>query len=150
MKTPEQNLWERIKNNMTAYPDIHMERNENIVGNGFPDTIAIVGGIVTFLELKQVPDFPAREKSIVIGNDKGLSQDQKNWHLNWTQYSGRVATLVGVDSYFYFLVSARYSDRINEFNRRDLAYYSMACGKQSLFWPRLANSLRMLEWNDPQ
>ena len=64
--------------------DVRLERIENVVGVGTPDVLACCH-ITAFVELKAVDAPPVRETTRVLG-DKGLSRDQRNWHVDWHQW----------------------------------------------------------------
>ena len=79
-RRPEQRLWDRLRK--AAAGRVYTERIENLVGVGRPDVDTLVKGSFIPIELKYVAQWPARTTSKVLGKD-GLSQAQKNWHLNW-------------------------------------------------------------------
>jgi hypothetical protein len=142
MRLPEQKLWTRIKNNMEwcAYC-IRMERVETLINDGMPDVHCIARGITTWLELKQVAAWPTREETRVLG-DAGLNQKEKNWHLAYRKYNGRVATLIGIGSFDYVLIDGKWSDAVNDMNRNSLLLAAIAHGRQEAFYKQLTNYLQ--------
>jgi|1185.fasta_scaffold38548_3 hypothetical protein len=148
MKLPEQTLWKRLASNLAQHPacrGIRFERVETIINDGMPDVLACTLGVVTWLELKYVSAWPERERTKVLG-DKGLSIAERNWHLSWRNAGGSVATLIGIGSYEYTLIDARWSDQINDFTRWDLFDRATIAGKRDIFFPALGSYLRGNRW----
>lgn len=111
-RTPEQLLWDRLRK--AAGGKIHTERIENVVGVGRPDVDTLVAGSFVPIELKQIAEWPVKSSSKVLGR-RGLSQEQKNWHLNWRNWGGMSMIVVGVgDEVFAF--SSERADEINDYN----------------------------------
>ena len=111
-RLPEQRLWDRLRT--AAVGRIHTERIENIVGVGRPDVDTLCAGSFVPIELKQVPKWPARATTRVLG-DLGLSQQQKNWHLSWRNWGGTSLIVVGVD-WEVFAFPGVYADHVNDYN----------------------------------
>lgn len=145
MKQPEQNLWVRCGNALAvpAYKGLRLERIEaTAVNPGIPDVLACYEANVTWLELKQVAEWPARAGSQVMGDKGGLNQAEKNWHLSWRNAGGYVATLIGVGSYEYFLVDGAHSDFVNHWTKAELFKHSTARGNRERFFPTLFEYLK--------
>lgn len=89
---PEQRLWDRIRRNLGR--EIHIERIENSVAAGTPDTLVIHKSVVTFVEHK-VATLPMRKTSKIQWRH-ALTAPQRNWHLTWAQNGGRSYIVVGI------------------------------------------------------
>lgn len=127
-RRPEQRLWDRLRK--VAAGRLHTERIENLVGVGRPDVDTLVGGSFMPIELKQVAAWPVRANTRVLG-DKGLSQVQKNWHLNWRRWGGQSLIVVGVaDEVFTF--SGATADHVNEYNTAQFRVAAMCIGLDPL------------------
>jgi len=123
-RRPEQRLWDRLRD--AAAGRVYTERIENLVGVGRPDVDTLVKGNFIPIELKCVKDWPVRSSTKVLG-DKGLSQVQKNWHLNWRNWGGISLVVVGVgDEVFVF--SGATADHINEYNTPQFRSAAMLIG----------------------
>ena len=128
MRKPEQRLWDRLRK--AAGARIHTERIENVVGVGRPDVDTLVAGSFVPIELKQVPAWPARSATRVLG-DRGLSQVQRNWHLTWRRWGGTSLIVVGVEDEV-FTFSGATADHVNEYNTREFRSAAMVVGLDSL------------------
>lgn len=105
---PEQRLWDRIRANIGN--KVHIERIENVVGSGTPDTVILAGdGRVTWVEHK-VATLPKRAGTRLQWKHP-LSVEQRNWHRVWNQKGGTSFILVGV-SLGLFLVPGEWADEI--------------------------------------
>lgn len=124
MRRPEQRLWDKLRK--AAAGRIHTERMENMVGVGRPDVDTLVCGSFVPIELKQVYSWPVKETTKVLGRN-GLSQVQKNWHLNWKNWGGTSLIVVGVaDEVFTF--NGATADYVNEYNRTQFRSAAMVVG----------------------
>ena len=112
-RKPEQRLWDRLRK--AAAGAVHTERIENLVGVGRPDVDTLVAGSFVPVELKQVDGWPVRSSTRVLGSS-GLSQVQKNWHLNWRNWGGTSLIVVGVGEEV-FAFSGERADAVNDYNR---------------------------------
>ena len=128
MRKPEQRLWDRLRK--AAAGRIHTERIENLVGVGRPDVDTLVAGSFVPVELKYVEAWPARESTRVLGA-AGLTQVQKNWHLNWRHWGGTSLIVVGVaDEVFTF--SGATADAVNDYNVIQFRNAAMIVGLPAL------------------
>lgn len=124
MRKPEQRLWDRLRK--AAEGRVHTERIENLVGVGRPDVDTLVAGNFVPIELKYVAAWPIRESTRVLG-DKGLTQVQKNWHLNWRNWGGHSMIVVGVaDEVFAF--NGATADNVNEYTTSQFRNAAMIVG----------------------
>ena len=128
MRRPEQRLWDRLRK--AAAGRLHTERIENLVGVGRPDIDTLVHGSFVPIELKYVDDWPMKEETRVLGN-KGLSQVQKNWHLNWRSWGGTSIIVVGVNNEVFAFNGAT-ADYINEYNTAEFRSAAMIVGIQDI------------------
>jgi len=124
VRLPEQKLWDSLRKAMKGR--VYSERVENLVGVGRPDVDTLFNGNFVPVELKKVPKWPARAKTRVLGA-KGLSQDQKNWHLEWRRWGGRSLIVVGVASEV-FAFSGDSADYINDWNKEEFRNAAWAVG----------------------
>lgn len=130
MRKTEQRLWDRMREALGS--KLRLERIENIVNVGTADVFSLANGRVTPVELKAVENYPARAATRVLG-EKGLSREQRNWHLSWRQNGGSSLILVGVGSYDLFAVPGARADLVNEMTAEELAQHSVAQNWQQLF-----------------
>lgn len=128
MRRPEQRLWDRLRK--AAAGRLHTERIENLVGVGRPDIDTLVHGSFVPIELKCVDDWPMKEDTKVLGR-KGLSQVQKNWHLNWRSWGGTSMIVVGVGNEVFAFNGAT-ADYINEYNTAEFRSAAMIVGIQDI------------------
>lgn len=112
MRKPEQRLWDKLRGACTGR--VRTERIENLVGVGRPDVDTLVAGSFVPVELKQVDGWPARAATRVLG-DAGLSQVQKNWHLDWRNWGGTSLIVVGVGQEVWAFSGER-ADAVNAYN----------------------------------
>lgn len=127
-RRPEQRLWDRLRK--AAAGKLHTERIENLVGVGRPDVDTLVEGSFVPIELKQVAAWPARESTKVLGRE-GLSQVQKNWHLNWKNWGGMSMIVVGVGEEV-FAFSGERADALNDYNTNEFKNASICSGVQAV------------------
>lgn len=106
---PEQRLWDRIRRNLGR--EIHIERIENAVAAGMPDTLVIHRGFVTFVEHKTAT-LPKRNTTPLQWRHK-LTSPQKNWHRMYHQNGGTSYIIVGVNHHLHAL-PGRMVDEITE------------------------------------
>ena len=123
-RRPEQRLWDRLRK--AAAGKLHTERIENLVGVGRPDVDTLVDGNFVPIELKQVDAWPVRSNTKVLGRD-GLSQVQKNWHLNWQNWGGMSMIVVGVGE-DVFAFSGERADELNDYNTVEFKNASICSG----------------------
>lgn len=147
MRLPEQRLWDRARSELRAR-GLGAWRIENVMVDGMPDVLVRLGSVptevVTFVELKAVAEAPARRTTPLLGRKKGLSQAQKNWHLEWrdggtrrkVRAGGRSAILVGLGPSVVLCAPGRYADEVNDWtlddwrrrSRGDWDWAAMVCG----------------------
>lgn len=121
----EQRLWDRVRRNLTAR-GVHLERIENLVGVGMPDVLALACGQTSLVELKAVEEVPARKSTALLGNQKGLNVDQRNWHKTWAKNRGKSFLLVGIGGTVQFLLTGNWADAINNMTVDDIAEVAVA------------------------
>lgn len=126
MRLPEQRFWDRTRARLQE--EFRLERIENLAGVGTPDVLATARatGRTTLIELKAVVELPKRAASKVLGR-AGLSQDQKNWHMDFVRARGTAFILVGIGPYRQLLIEGRWADHINDWCEYDLVYNAVAC-----------------------
>lgn len=121
MRKPEQRLWDRMRAALSN--KVRLERIENIVAVGTPDVLVAVDGRVTLVELKVAESFPKRPNTRVLG-DKGLSQDQKNWHKDWYSWGCRSLVVIGVGTKHLYAVPGRLADDVNGYTKIQLDFFT--------------------------
>jgi hypothetical protein len=109
---------------------VRTERIENVVGVGRPDVDTLVAGSFVPVELKQVDGWPARSSTRVLG-DEGLSQVQKNWHLDWRNWGGTSLIVVGVGQEV-FAFSGERADEVNGYNTVQFQNAAICSGVQAV------------------
>lgn len=127
-RTPEQRLWDRLRK--IAAGRLYTERIENVVGTGRPDLDTLVGGSFVPIELKQIERWPVRASTKVLGK-KGVSRDQRNWHLSWRMWGGRSLIVVGVE-HEVFTFNGASADHINDYNTEQFRAAAMLVGAEAL------------------
>jgi hypothetical protein len=126
VRRPEQRLWDKLRRATAG--KIHTERIENIVGVGRPDVDTLVSGSFVPIELKQISEWPVRAQTRVMG-EKGLSQVQKNWHLNWRRWGGKSLIVVGVGE-DVFTFDGVLADQLNDYNSAEFKKAALIEGLQ--------------------
>lgn len=136
MRHPEQRLWDALRKSRPA--DVFLERMENVVTEGRPDVDALhrVGkgfeSLYTPIELKARDDAPVHAQTPALGNSRGLSIEQRNWHLNWARYGGRSLIIARIGRAL-FVIDGRRADDVN---RMGTAALAAACLLKGAATPR--------------
>lgn len=108
----EVNFWTRIVDNCWRNDRV-LNRVENGVLDGMPDSYYCIDGIMGWIELK-VPDEPNRETTALFSGSHKLSQSQRNWMLAHEQAGGR-RVFVGIETpRTTLLVPGKHADSINK------------------------------------
>lgn len=125
MRLPEQRFWDRTRARLQE--EFRLERIENLAGVGTPDVLATARatGRTTLIELKAVVELPKRATSKVLGR-AGLSQDQKNWHMDFVRAKGQAFILVGIGSHDQLLIEGRWADHVNDWCLHELKTHAVA------------------------
>lgn len=100
---------------------IYFNRIENIMVAGMPDVVTVKSGRVTFCELKAVEKIPARASTPLLSDKRGLSPEQRNWHLEWTRAGGNSLIIVGIGASDIFVVRGAQADAVNRMPACDLS-----------------------------
>jgi len=93
-------------------PGDRIDRIENLVGTGFPDTNCCFNGVEFWMEIK-APTEPKRPGTPLFGSNHKLSQDQKNWFLSQRNAAGLGFIYIETDKR-RMLINGVHADRINE------------------------------------
>jgi hypothetical protein len=104
---------------------ILLQRIENVVGTGRPDVDALAAGVFTPIELKAVDGWPKRKTTPVLGQSKGLSRAQRNWHIEWQLHGGRSLIVVSVGTEPFALLG-RHADLLNHYTEPNIRHYASA------------------------
>lgn len=130
MRLPEQRFWDAMRRSLGH--KMLLERIENSAAVGTPDVLALARGVVTAVELKAVAAWPARASTPVVGDKKGLSVDQRNWHSTWRAWGGRSAILVRVAAAPYAFDGAQ-ADEVNAYSKQEFLYRATAIGWNDIY-----------------
>lgn len=137
MRKPEQRLWDSMR--AALGKKLLLQRIENLAGVGMPDLVTLGSrptgqgarriGTTTFVELKAQESPPVRESTPVLGAKKGLSTEQRNWHIAWSARGGFGLVLIGVGAGAtrkIFALRSEHADTINSMTLSELRLYSIA------------------------
>ena len=135
MRLPEQQLWDRMRSNVLHRDSVWIERIESMVSTGLPDVHAIRKGSVSWTELKCAARWTKRANTPLLGVAKGLSIDQRNWHLNWTNHGGGSFIVIGIkDMDDHWCIPGALADHVNMASVEDLNGMACAKGVGPKFW----------------
>lgn len=136
----EKHLWQRMREKIKALnlPG-RWERVENAVGVGIPDVNFCVNGAEGWVELK-VGQKPAKNSTKVFVSQRGLTQEQVNWHYFQAKNGGISWVFIRLDGDFYAFPGIL-AGEINQFTVEDMAFYRCSMQDFLVFLtktPRLA------------
>lgn len=115
--TNEAKTWTRMVEALWK-PNRVLNRIENGVLDGMPDTHFCIDGAMGWIEIKS-PTEPARDKTPLFGSNHKLSIAQRNWLLAYVQAGG--AAWVGIETdERMLLVHGRHADIVNRSTVSDL------------------------------
>jgi len=123
-------------------PRDRIERMENIVGTGWPDSNCCLSGVELWIEIK-APTEPKRRNTPLFGSNHRLSQAQKNWFLMQRKAGGKAFIYIETDKH-RILMPAEFADGLNEMSVAKLLEHCcwFAPRKtQSIQWSLLRNVL---------
>lgn len=89
-----------------------IDRIENLIGVGFPDTNGCFAGSEFWMEIK-APQEPKRGSTPLFGSNHNLSVVQRNWFLRQRRAGGRGFIYIETDRR-RLLLSGKHADAINE------------------------------------
>lgn len=120
MRKPEQRFWDRARPHLLQARWV--ERIENIVADGMPDTVVLnpVNGTTRFVEFKAVEKWPLRPTTKVLGPRTGLRQTQLNWFLNWNRLGGKSGILIGIGSHEVVYLDGNHSEEVNSMTKEQM------------------------------
>lgn len=121
---PEQKLWDRIRTKVGRA--VLIERIENSVASGTPDTLVLYQGLVTFVEHK-IATLPARATTRLQWKHPP-TPEQRNWHLTWNQNGGRSLFVIGIERSLY-AVPGRLADAIEGMHESDIDRWEVTMPK---------------------
>lgn len=102
--------YKALKRNV-FHPLDRLDRIENVVIVGMPDTNYCIGGSEGWIELKS-PAEPKRSTTRLFGSNHKLSQEQMNWLLRQRNAGGLAFVLIATDKR-WLLIEGAYADEIN-------------------------------------
>jgi hypothetical protein len=88
----ESDLWSTLKHHTQRHG--HIERVENMAGIGRPDVNYCIRGVEGNIELKQLPEWPKREDTVVPV--RHFTPQQRLWIRDRVRAGGRVYVLLQV------------------------------------------------------
>jgi len=106
----EKTAYRNFRDNVTV-PGDRINRIENLIGLGFPDTNGCFNGVEFWMEIK-APSEPARKTTALFGSNHKLSQDQRNWFLTQKRAMGKGFVYIETN-YRRMLITGMYVDYIN-------------------------------------
>ena len=146
MRLKEQRLWDRMRNNLPS--EVYAERIENMLAAGFPDILlkAAAARAPVFCETKAVDALPVRTLTTRVFGDRGLSQEQLNWHLLWARHGG-LSVVVGScgagAATLHWAIPGRRADEFNGMTAAALSAASVVRARIGAdFWAGFAVYLR--------
>lgn len=114
MRLPEQRLWDKVRRSLNDR-GLFSRRVENLVDEGMPDLLVqseCMGHWV--IELKAVEHAPVRDRTPLLGEQKGLSVAQKNWLMDYSAADGQSLIVLGVGSSLVFAIGGWAYDFANK------------------------------------
>jgi len=123
MRKEEQRLWDTMRRNLPR--DVWAQRMENVMMNGMPDVVTLYNSFWVWTELK-CADVPARGTTPLLGEKRGLSVDQRNWHFECERKGGVSYVLIRDDEMELYMISNKLCDRINKMTRNEMRNASLA------------------------
>lgn len=96
-----------------------LDRIENVLGSGMPDTNICFGGFECWIETKQ-PKEPKRETTPLFGSNHDLSQQQRNWILGQLNAGGNAIIYIQTDRGFRMFIGGEHADAVNQRNVGEL------------------------------
>lgn len=104
-------------------PGDRIDRIENLVGTGFPDTnCCLHPGVEFWMEIK-APREPKRANTPLFGSNHKLSQEQKNFFLSQRKAGGLGFIYIETDKR-RMLIHALHADGLNEMTVGQLVAFS--------------------------
>lgn len=110
---PEQRLWQVMSKKMWQQGD-RLDRIENSLGSGAPDTNGCLSGEDVWIELK-APKEPKRASTVLMsaGNNHRLMLSQINWFARQRQAGGIAFILVRTDKRMMLVDGTKHADDFN-------------------------------------
>jgi hypothetical protein len=105
-------------------PGDRIDRIENLVGVGFPDTNGCFNGIEFWMEIKS-PTEPRRDSTPLFGSNHRLSLEQRNWFLRQRRAKGLGFVYIDTNKRRMLIDGCRYAEEINLLTADELAQISV-------------------------
>lgn len=96
---------------------------ENGVVDGMPDANFCVMGKEGWIELKH-GKIPAKKETVVFKSQRGLTQEQVNWHFNQNKNGGKSWVLVQLDLRF-FAIPGSLAGEINQYSMVEMVNWEV-------------------------
>lgn len=132
----ESALWTCLRGKLPS--QAHAVRVENTVQVGTPDVNFCLGGLDVWLELKQLDDWPKREKTRVV---LGMREGQAPWIIKRT-IAGGLAFVFAQIGREYFLYEAFAVNRLDTLNQQEMRDQAVWTGRQPLDVNRLLDVVK--------
>lgn len=115
----EATLWQwfigGIRTNVPEYAlRSRIDRVENVVVVGMPDVSCTLVGVDVWIENKAVT-LPVRDRTRVLGTQKGVNVDQIAWHRFHQQCGGRSFIFIHAAPYRW-LIDGKHASEVNEWS----------------------------------
>lgn len=124
-------------------PYDRIDRIENIIVVGMPDTNYCINGAEGWIEFK-APREPKRSSTRLFGSNHKLTIDQRNWILRQRNAGGKAWVLIVTDQR-WMLVGGEHADQINEMTVSQLEAIAAWCATKPVRgrepWERLRRIL---------
>lgn len=137
----EKAAWDTFRKKVPFIGD-RLDRIENFVGAGFPDTNVCIGGTESWIEIK-APSEPKRSCTPLFGSNHKLSIDQRNWLLRQYRAGGNGYVYIETDNH-RMLISGNRADIINSMSVHQLLAIAVWRAKRRLPRREDWNNLRQL------
>lgn len=115
----EQKAYTVFRTNVVRQGD-RIDRIENLIGVGFPDTNGCFSGSEFWMEIK-APQEPKRGSTPLFGSNHKLSVAQRNWFLRQRRAGGRGFIYIETDRR-RLLLAGKHADAINELTVAELIF----------------------------
>jgi hypothetical protein len=138
----ETSAFKTLKNNLVGSRiNRRLDRVENVVVGGWPDTNGCFSGVEFHIEIK-APKEPKRATTPLFGSNHKLSQDQKNW-IKRQMNSGGLAYVYIDTGKNRMLIGGSFADDINEMTVGELAsialWHATVPVRNKGHWERIAD-----------
>jgi len=107
----ERAAYTRFRNGVSL-PGDRIDRIENVIGSGFPDTNCCISGTEFWMEIK-APIEPKRATTALFGSNHKLSVEQTNWFLRQRKAKGLGYIYIETDARCILIDGCKWADKVN-------------------------------------